>query len=193
MPAIVVPKDGLALGPGYLYAAPLASTLPSNSVTGSVFTDTWPGAWLPFGITDSGSDFKHDLTVDNVVAEEYLDAIAYTTTARQVSIAFSMANINATNFKRAVNGGTITVTGSAGTTLNAFTPPVLGAEVRIMVGWESTDGTERLVGYQCLQIGSIDIPRRKGANKAVIPVEFRFEQPGSGSPFTYWTAGTVRG
>lgn len=193
MPAIVVPKDGLSLGPGYLLWAPLASTLPTNTVAGSLFTDTWPGAWLPLGITDAGSDFKYALTVNDVDAEEYLDPIAKTTVSRAVSMAFSLANINMTNFKRAVNGGSIATTGSGATSLNAFTPPVLGAEVRCMLGWESTDSTERMIGYQCFQVGSIDMPRRKGSAKAVLPVEFAFEQPATGAPFSYWTAGTVRG
>jgi hypothetical protein len=34
--------------------------------------------------------------------------------------------------------------------------------------------------------------RKKGAAKATIPVEYRAEIPASGTPFKYWTAGTVR-
>lgn len=192
MPAITVPINALALGPGYLYWAPLLSTLPSNTVVGSVFTDVWPGAWLPFGATDSGSDFSYKPAVANVDVAEYYDPPAVVSTGREISILFALAQVHATNLKRALNGGTISVTGATTTTLSAYTPPTVGAEVRAMIGWESNDSTERLVLYQAFQVGDMKWSRNKGAAKATIPVEYRCEIPSGGVPFTYWTAGTVR-
>jgi hypothetical protein len=193
MPAIVVPVNALALGPGFLYWAPLASTAPTNTVTGSVFTDTWPGAWLPFGVTDDGSEFSYKPSTDDVEVAEYYDPPAIVSTGREISISFSVAQVHATNFKRALNGGTLSVTGSGATTLSTYTPPTVGSEVRAMIGWEAQDSTERLVLYQAYQTGEVKWSRKKGADKATIPVEFRAEIPASGIPFTYWTAGTVRG
>lgn len=194
MPApALVASDALALGPGYLFHAPLGTAAPTNTVAGSVFTDAWT-TWVCLGITDNGHEFSYDLKVDPVEAEEYLDPVAYVSVGREVGFAFAMAQLHATNMKRAMNGGSITVTGSGATTLNKYSPPKVGAEVRCMIGWESTDGTERMVAYRCLQQGSIKIARRKGADKATIPVEFKLEQPSDGTdPFNYWTAGTVRG
>ena len=192
MPAITVPINALALGPGYLYWAPLSSTLPTNTVAGSVFTDTWPGAWLPFGATDSGSDFSYKPSVANVDVAEYYDPPAIVSTGRDISISFALAQVHATNFKRALNGGTITVTGSTSTTLSAYVPPTVGAEVRAMIGWESNDGTERLVLYQAFQTGEVKWTRNKGAAKATIPVQYQCEIPASGVPFQYWTAGVTR-
>jgi hypothetical protein len=192
VPSIVVPINALALGPGFLYWAPLASALPSNTVVGSVFTDTWPGAWLPFGATDSGSDFSYKPSVENVEVAEYYDPPSVVSNGREVSITFSLAQVHATNFKRALNGGTLTVTGSGTTQLNAFTPPTVGAEVRAMIGWEANDSTERLVLYQVFQVGEVKLSRNKGAAKATIPVEYRAEVPSGGVPFSYWTCGTVR-
>ena len=194
MPAAVVPVDALALGPGYLYWAPLATTLPANTVAGSVFTDAWPAGFILLGATENGHEFQYDLSVDPVEVEEYLEPVKFVTKGRQTGMKFELAQIHATNMKRAMNGGTITVTGTAATTLSKLSPPALGAEVRAIIGWESTDSTERMIGYQCLQQGSISMKRQKGASKATIPVEFKFEQPTSGGdPFNYWTAGTIRG
>jgi hypothetical protein len=193
MPAATVPLDALALGPGYLYHAPLLSALPANTVVGSVFTDTWPVAWLLVGATDEGSEFTYELDTEDVEVAEFLDPPAVVSTGRTIGINFAMVNVHATNFKRAMNGGVITTSGTGATTLNEFTPPDVGSEVRAMIGWESQDSTERLIGYQCFQAGEINVERRKGADKATIPVEYRMEKPVSGPPFRYWTAGTVRG
>lgn len=193
MPAVTVPIDAIALGPGYLYWAPLSSTLPTNTVSGSKFTDTWPGAWLLFGATDDGSEFSYKPSTDDVEVAEYFDPVAVVSTGREISITFDLAQVHATNLKRALNGGTITTTGSGATLLSEYTPPDVGAEVRAMVGWESTDSTERLVVYQCFQTGDVKITRKKGANKATLPVEFRAEKPSGLPPFKQFFAGAARG
>jgi hypothetical protein len=193
MPSAVVPTGPLALGPGYLYYAALASTLPANTVAGSVFTDPWPGAWLLLGITDKGSEFDYELSTDKVEAAEYLDPMTVVPTGRKIGMTFSLLTINATNMKRAMNGGSIVTTGSGATALNSFTPPDLGQEVRAMIGWESQDNTERLIGYQCLQVGKLNVARHKGSDKAMLPLEFDFEKPAGSPPYGYWTAGTARG
>ena len=193
MPSAVVPVNAIATGPGFLYYAPLASTLPANTVAGSVFTDAWPGAWLLLGATDEGSEWSYSVDTDTIEVAEYLDPISVVPTGRTISMSFALANIHATNLKRLTNGGTITVTGSGATTLNAYTPPPLGSEIRSMIGWESQDSTERLIGYQCFQTGDITTSRKKGSDKALLSAEFTFEKPASGESFGYWTAGTVRG
>ena len=195
MPAATVPINAIATGPGYLYYAPLGTALPANTVAGSVFTDAWAsaGAWALLGATDEGSSFSYELDTEDIEVAEYLDPVQVVATGRTINIAFSLVNISATNLKRALNGGTITTSGSGATTLNEYAPPALGAEVRCMIGWESLDNTERLVGRQCFQTGNVEIARRKGADKAMLPLEFRLEKPSSADPFTYWTAGTTRG
>lgn len=62
-----------------------------------------------------------------------------------------------------------------------------------MLGWESTDGTERWVAEQAFQTGSLSIARRKGADNAGLTTEWTFEPNAAGDPFTWWTAGTIRG
>lgn len=183
----------LALGPGALRWAPLGSTKPVNTVAGSVFTDAWPAAWLAFGATDEGSEFSYGLDTDKVTIAEMLDAAKVVTTGRTITIGFALAEISPTNFKRAFNGGTITTTGATTTTLTKYVPPALGAETRCMIGWESDDLTERLLLIQTFQTGTVAIRRRKGADKATLPVEYTVEAPAAGGdPFEYYTAGATR-
>ena len=190
-PAVAVPN--LATDPGVLFWAPLGTAEPTSTVAGSVFTDTWPVAWVALGATDAGSNFKWKTKFDKIEVAEFLDPLKYVSSGREGSIAFALASINAANMKRALNGGNLVVTGSAATTMTTYTPPASGAEVRCMIGWESLDSTERLICYQCINTGEVSIQRKKGKDNATIPIEFGLEIPSSGIPFKYITAGVNRG
>ena len=192
MPAITVPTTGLALGPGYLYYAPLGSAAPANTVAGSVFTDTWPAAWIPIGITKEGHEFAYSVDSEGVEVAEYLDPPAYATTSREIGIAFDIARVTASLTKLAMNGGTVTTTGTGATTLTKYSPPELGEETRVMIGWESTDNTERLIAYRAFQGGEVTTGRRKGADNATLPVDFRLEREPGLPPFDRWFAGAAR-
>lgn len=190
-PAVAVPN--LATDPGVLFWAPLGTAEPTSVVAASVFTDTWPVAWIALGATDNGSAFKWKTKFDKIEVAEFLDPLKYVSSGREGSIAFALASINATNLKRSLNGGNLVVTGSAATTLSTYTPPAAGAETRCMIGWESLDSTERLICYQCINTGEVSIQRKKGKDNATIPIEFSLEIPSSGIPFKYITAGVNRG
>lgn len=192
MPAIVVPNDAIALGAGYLYKAPLGTALPLNTVVGSVFTDTWGVGWIPVGVTRDGHDFSYQVQTGTVDAAEYLDPLKIVSTGRQLGMAFEMMQLTLGNLKTAFNGGTqTTVSGTTTTQLTSYTPPVIGAETRIMLGWESQDFTERWVWYQCFNTGNVQIGRKKGATNAGIPVAFGIEQPATGFPFITYVAGAT--
>lgn len=182
----------LATDPGFLFWAPVGTAEPTHAVTASVFSDTWPVAWIPLGATDGGSTFNWQTTTESVDVAEFLDPIKYIATGRAGSISFSLASIHMANFKRALNGGTVTPTGTGGTLMNVYTPPALGADTRCMIGWESQDSTERLIAYQCYNGGQVSISRAKGTAKATLNVEYNLEVPASGNPFKYLTAGAAR-
>jgi hypothetical protein len=190
-PAHSVPL--LATDPGFLLWAPLGSTIPTDTVTGSVFTDAWDVAWVPLGSTDAGHNFNWQTSTSPIEVAEYLDPLQYKTTGRAGSISFALANFIASNWKRMLNGGTLTASGTGATSLAQYSPPATGAEVRSMIGWESEDHTERLVIFQCFNTGQVTVTRQKGAAKAVLPVEFSIEQPAAGgAPFRYSAAGAAR-
>jgi len=159
-----------------------------------VFTDTtWPVGWFLWGVTREGHEFNYELNTEDVEAAEYLDPIATVTTGRTVGMSFDVMQIHATNFKRVLNGGNIATSGSGATLRSEYTPPTMGQETRLMIGWESSDGTERMYAEQAFQTGSLSIARRKGADNAGLPVEFRLEPATDGQPFHHIFAGAVRG
>lgn len=190
LPALTVPKA--ATDPGVLFWAPIGTAEPTHTVTGSVFSDTWPAAWLTLGMTEEGHNFNFQTSTETIEFAELLDPAKYVETGRSGSIAFALGLLSATNMKRALNGGTLTTTGTGATTMSTYTPPKLGESIRAMVGWESQDSTERLICYQVFNTGQVSIARRKGAAKATLPIEFGLEVPSTGIPFKYVTAGADR-
>lgn len=188
--AIATPT--LLTDPGFLYWAPLGSTLPTGTVVGSVFTDTWPVAWIPLGMTESGSTWSHTLTVAEIDAAETFDPISYRTTARASTISTMLKSFTATNLSRAMNGATTVVTGTTTTTMTKIDPPSPGAEIRCMIGLESLDSTVRAIGYQCINSGDIALVMAKAPANANIPFTFNLEKPAATQPFSYWTAGVAR-
>lgn len=191
MPTTATPN--VLTDPGYLFWAPLLTALPANTVVGSKFTDAWPGAWLSFGATEDGSEFSYETKVEAITVAEFFDPIKYSTTERSGSFAFNLADYTLANYKRAMNGGTLTVVSGTGTTqLNRYIPPAPGAEIRAMIGWESLDSTVRIIVHQTLQGGAVKSAFKKAPAFATIPCEFMFEVPTSGNPFEKFTAGTAR-
>lgn len=193
MPAITVAKNALAFGAGYFYIANIGTSLPANTVVGSVFTDAWPAGWNCPGVTREGHEFTYEPDVEPVEAAEYLDPVANVTTGRTTGCSIEFMQIHLTNVKRMLNGGTLSTSGSGTTLLSTYKPPQIGQEVRQMLGWESTDLTERWVAEQGFQTGSLSIARRKGADNAGLATEWTFEPNSAGDPWTWYSAGTIRG
>lgn len=192
MPTTATPN--VLTDPGYLFWAPLASTIPTNTVAASKFTDSWPVAWISLGATEDGSQFNYESTVEPVRAAEFFDPIRYSTTDRSGNISFTLVDWTLANLKRVLNGGILTVvSGTGATTLSSFTPPVPGAEVRSMIGWESLSNDVRIIAYQTLNGGNIQSSFRRAPNKAGLACTFNFEKPASTEPFIVYTAGTARG
>lgn len=190
--ANVTPVPNPLSDPGFLFWAPLGSTLPANTVVGSVFTDAWPVAWINLGATKEGSEFKYGSSFDGVEVAEFLLPIKQVTTGAEGGVSFALANYTAANLKKIYNGGALTVTGSTTTTLTKYTPPTPGSEVRAMIGWESLDATVRRVLYQTVNTATTSVGHKKGTDTASLPGEFTMEVPSSGVPWEEWTAGVAR-
>jgi hypothetical protein len=191
MPTMPVPQ--ILSDPGYLFSSPLGTALPTFTVAGSKFTDAWPVAWVPCGPTEEGSTLSYSTSVEPIRVAELFDPVKYATTDRAGSMAFSLASWTLTNWQMAMNGGTLAlVSGTAATQLNKYTPAQPGAEVRRQLGWESLDGTVRIVAYQTINGGEVASAFRKAPDKALIPFTMNFEVNSSGVPYEIWTAGTAR-
>lgn len=193
MPTTASPN--LLRDPGYLFWAPLGSALPTNTVAGSVFTDSWPVAWVNLGATRSGSTISISTTTEGIRVAELFYPVAYTTTEKEAGVAFDLADVTLANLKRVNNGGTITVvSGTGATTLTSYEEPAQGAEVRCMIGWESLDATTRFVGRQCFNGGAIEWANERAAADtfASLSAAFHLEKPASAQPYIFYSAGTAR-
>lgn len=168
--------SAIALGPGILYIAPLGTTEPTDLVTAWTSVSA---SWVQLGYTDEGSEFSYKLDTDRVEVAEELDPIKIAVNSREIKVSFALAEITATNMKRAMNGGVIT----AGTGIVTFEPPDLGTEVRTMLGFESEDHQERWVYRQCFSNGEVTMARKKGSDKSTIATEFELEKPSGATPF----------
>lgn len=193
MPAMTVPKGALSFGAGYLLTADLGTTLPANTVVGSVFTDAWPAGWNLWGVTREGHTLNVGIETDQVEAAEYVDPLLNVVTGRIITSEFDVMQVHLTNYKRSFNGGTKSTSGAGTTLLTSYTLPQIGQEVRCYIGWESVDNTERYWGLQCFQTGSVGIQRQKGADNASLPLTFTFEPDASNQPIYFFSAGTNRG
>ena len=178
-----VSKPILLTDPGFLWGAPLATAVPTNTITAGKFSDAVAAAWIPFGATESGSTFNYSTSVEAIRVAELLDPVA-----------FALKSYTLSNFKRALNGGMAAVvpTGTAGQELSVVEPPEPGAEVRIMLLWESTDSTLRLLLRQCLQGGDMSTTFGPAPASASIPCTFNMEIPTVGKPFSLYGAGLTR-
>lgn len=171
----------IALGPGILKIAPLGTAGPAN------LDDAWVAAWTDLGYTNDGSTQSIAPAYEDVEVAEELEALDSIQTGRVLSVSFTLAENTSQNLKAALNGGTVTFTTVGGGVTRAFTkfePPALGVETHVMIGFEAEDGLERIFWRDCKQVGTVETARRKGAEKAGIPCEFRAYTPTSGPPFT---------
>lgn len=191
MPTTAVPN--ILTDPGYLFWAPIATTEPVNTVVASKFTDAWAVAWISLGATEDGSEFGYQINVEPIMVAEFFDPIKYATVSRAGKLSFALADYTLSNWKRAANGGTVTVvSGTGATTLNKWEPPDPGSEVRAMLGWESLGNDYRIIIRQALNGVEINSAFKKSPSFATIPCEFNFEVPSAAKPFTMYTAGTLR-
>lgn len=183
----------LAGAPSNIYWAPLGTAFPANTVAGGVFTDAWTGTtgWTPLGYTDAGATFAAQTTTTDITVAESLDVVKKLPSARSSSIAAALVQVTTTSLKRALNGGTVVVTGSTGTTLTTIEPPDLGSEVRVMIGVESIDGQVRLILRQAYNSSNIQLQQNKGA-KSLINCQWDGEVPSGAKPFWFGLAGAAR-
>lgn len=175
-------------GPGKLYFGAVGAAEPTHTVVDGKFTDVWGVAWTQVGYTDEGHTFTYAPNFEDVEVAEEMLAIRTVQTGLEMTLEFAAAELLADNIQKALNGGTITTTGSAGTQLVKFSPPAFGVSTRVAIGWESDEADERWVYRKCIQTGEVALARKKAPEKVVLPMSFRLEVVGGGVlPFDRWS------
>jgi hypothetical protein len=162
----------IKLGPGKLYAAAVGTAEPTDLTT--ALSATWLAGYL--GFTDEGHTFTIAPSYDGVEVAESMLPIARVKTGVDMTLEFALAEVTAQNVQKALNGATITSSGTGATAVDSLEPLADGStEARIAVLWQSDAGDERWVWRKCLQTGSVAIGRKKGSAKAVVPLSFLLE------------------
>lgn len=181
-----------ATGSAVLYKSTAGTLSVGGTVSGSKFSDAWPSGWTPWGATREGHEFTWTPSTGNIeIAEEVLP-ISTVTESVESSVDFEVVQFTAYNFAAALNGGTVTtISGTGATQLTELEPPDLGSEVRLQIGWESADSSERAWYVQCFQGGDLSVAHQKGTNNAGLSVSFKLEQPAYGKPFRRFVAGST--
>lgn len=175
--------NAISLGVGTLRVAVLGSAEPAS------LTAPWDGAWVELGYTFEGHSWTFTMETEEVEVAEELMPIDEIDVKQSGSIEFTSAEVTAFHWSVACNGGTI-LTPSGYVT---FEPPLPGATAtKRMLGWESQDGTERIVWRKVRNSGDVEQTRSKGADKAGIPMSMKMLSPGAGIPAWKWWGSTTR-
>lgn len=191
MPVGAVNPLAIKTGPGKIYYAPLATAIPTFTAASSKVTGTWT-SWVAVGSTDEGLTYNESTDTENITVAESLYPVSVVTTGKSGTISFSMAEVSSSNWKLAANGGTVTPTGATTTLLHTYIPPLVGQEVRVMMGFHSYDDTEVIIWPQVFNSGGFETPRSTVAAKAVLPVTFSVELPDPAvltTPYKRWVSG----
>jgi hypothetical protein len=176
MAAPTIQPSQIKTGPGRILWAPLGTTVPTFTAAGSKVTATWT-SWVEAGATDAGMTFNTSTDSSPIRVAESPYNIKSVVTNKTGTVAFTMNHVSDVNWKLAENGGTITVTGTGATKLSVFVPPLIGAEVRVMLAFLSQDEDEAFVWYQVFNTGGLETERGAIDSKHGIPVSFDVEMP----------------
>lgn len=182
-------------GPGKIWYAPLATTIPTITAVASkvVATPNWT-SWVNPGATDSGLTYTESTSTSDITVAESLYPVRTVTTGKSGRVAFNLSHISDLNWKLAMNGGTNTVTGTTTTKLSSYVPPLIGAEVRVMLGFQALLDDEIIVWPQVFNVGSVEYARAGYDTKAGLPIEFNVELPDPAvltTPYRRWTTGAL--
>jgi hypothetical protein len=162
----------IKLGPGKLYAVPVGTAEPTDLTT--ALSSTILAGYL--GFTEEGHTFTIAPSYDGVDVAESMLPVARVKTGVDMTLEAALAEVTAQNVQRALNGATITTSGTGAATIDSLEPLADGVtETRVCIVWQSDAGDERWIWRRCLQTGSIAIGRRKGSAKATVPVSFLLE------------------
>lgn len=180
-------------GPGLIRYAPLGTTIPAFTAVANKVVATWTN-WIAVGSTDEGMSYNESTDTDNVTAAESAYPVKVVTTGKAGTIEFAMNEIDDLNWKLACNGGTITTTGASTTKINKFIPPLVGAEVRVMLAFHGADDDEVIIWPQVFNAGGFETSRSTLAAKGMLPVSFAVELPDPAvltTPYERFTTGNL--
>lgn len=193
MAAPTIQPGQIRTGPGLIRYAPLGTTIPTVTAAASKVVATWTN-WLEVGATEGGLSYSESTDTEAIRVAESLYPVKTVTTGKAGAASFTMNHLNDLNWKLAMNGGTIATSGAGATKLNTYVPPLIGAEVRVMLAFQSAEDDEIIVWPQVFNTGSVEITRGTLDTLAGLPVEFSVELPDPAvltTPYKRWVTGAL--
>ena len=174
-------------GAGTIYMAPVGSAVPALTAAAGKFNFSWASPWVAVGGTTAGLTLTRTPTAsDFFVAESYYPQHILMT-ADDIAGAFAMDQVNKSNLAFAWNaaststltgsGGSWATSGASGAKVSQFTPPIIGTEVRSMLGWQGQDDDEVLFIYQVLNVATLSEVANKAPNPQELLMQLRAELP----------------
>lgn len=180
-------------GPGRVRYAALLTAIPTIVPTASKYTGiTWTN-WKDVGGTDSGLTYTEATETADIRVAESKYPVRTVTTSKSSRIAFTANEVSDLMWQLAMNGGTLTASGTTGTKQTEYSPPLADAEVRVMLSFQSNDDLEIIIWPQVFQVGAVEFQRGDFETKAGLPMEFNAEIPVSGyvTPYKRYTTGAL--
>lgn len=192
MAVATITSASIQSGPGRVYYAPLGTTIPTITAAASKIVATWT-SWVQLGSTDSGITYTESTDTADITVAESLYPIRTVVTSKSSRISFTASEISDLTWKLAMNGGTATSSGAGVTKLTTYVPPLVGAEVKVMMAFVDLLDTEAIVWPQVFNVGSVEYVRGTYDTKAGLSMEFNAEIPATGyvTPYQRFTAGAL--
>ncbi len=192
MAVATITSGRIESGPGRVYYAPLGTAIPAITAAASKIAATWTN-WVEVGATDAGITYTESAETADITVAESLYPIRTVVTSKSSRIALTLNQIDDLNWKLAMNGGTATSSGAGATKLTTYVPPLVGAEVRVMLAFVANIDTEAIVWPQVFNVGSVEYVRGTYETKAGLSLEFNAEIPATGyvTPYQRFTTGAL--
>lgn len=168
---------------GALYVAALGTTEPTGN------TSAQPGplaGFRPIGYTNKGTTATpYKPTVSPIFVEEEVYAIRQVVSQVDSMVDFTMAEITRANLALAINAGANAVNDT--TPLQPVTP---GAELNVMILWDSIITGARWLYRSGIQAAAVAINRNKAPANSLMTVSFALVKPLGVQPWEVWPGPT---
>jgi hypothetical protein len=170
------------------------TAIPTVTAAASKCVATWT-TWSDLGSTDAGITYTESTETADIPVAESLYPVRVVSTSKSSRVSGVANEVSDVNWQLMMNGGTLVVTGATTTKLSEYAPPLVGAERRVMLGFQSNGDDEILIWPACFNVGSVEYVRGTYETKAGLGFEFNAELPsgiaGFVTPYKRWTAGPL--
>ncbi len=189
---VFTPNDDHRTGSGFLLAAVEGTPVPTFTVSGGKFTNSWDAAWKQLGrTTEDGINITMGQESASYSSSQEIYPFLTKTTSRSANISFTLYDYNQTNIKVALNGGNWSVTGSGLNQFAQYTPANPGEETFTMLAWIGPNDDEVCILYKSFSSAEVSMDMTRDEPRP-LPLNMQANLPSptvANRPFHWFTAG----